>query len=109
MSALFLRHEGYLGAIGAYLKGVTEEDIDKYSWGESYLGSSGLTSPIEPTTNMVSVSHFVLCDFIVLCIVFIVLFVSLYYVLYSLYRLYHCIICAYLCMCHHICYVFFEG
>ena len=53
MSALFLRHEGYLGAIGAYLKGSTEEDIDKYSWGESYLGSSGLTSPIEPTTNMV--------------------------------------------------------
>ncbi|XP_046667843.1 4'-phosphopantetheine phosphatase [Homalodisca vitripennis] len=37
----FLRHEGYLGAIGAFLKGA-EEDEDKYSWLENYAGSSGL-------------------------------------------------------------------
>ncbi|KAK2183470.1 hypothetical protein NP493_312g09027 [Ridgeia piscesae] len=48
---LFLRHEGYLGAIGAFLKGAEEEDFDKYSWdekgswGENYACSSGLQSP----------------------------------------------------------------
>lgn len=44
--ALFLRHEGYLGAIGAFLKGAEEYDTQKYSWGENYAGSSGLSSPI---------------------------------------------------------------
>ncbi|CAG0878879.1 unnamed protein product [Darwinula stevensoni] len=43
--ALFLRHEGYLGAIGAFLKGA-HEDPEKYSWSENYAGSSGLRSPI---------------------------------------------------------------
>ncbi|XP_018912276.2 4'-phosphopantetheine phosphatase isoform X1 [Bemisia tabaci] len=38
----FLRHEGYLGAIGAFLKGAEECDSDKYSWLENYAGSSGL-------------------------------------------------------------------
>ncbi|XP_054271885.1 4'-phosphopantetheine phosphatase isoform X2 [Macrosteles quadrilineatus] len=38
----FLRHEGYLGAIGAFLKGAEEWDEDKYSWLENYAGSSGL-------------------------------------------------------------------
>ncbi|KAJ9573501.1 hypothetical protein L9F63_009065, partial [Diploptera punctata] len=46
VQALFLRHEGYLGAIGAFLKGAEEYDADKYSWLENYAGSSGLRSPI---------------------------------------------------------------
>lgn len=46
VQALFLRHEGYLGAIGAFLKGAEECDADKYSWLENYAGSSGLPSPI---------------------------------------------------------------
>ncbi|GLG95538.1 Pantothenate kinase 4 [Gryllus bimaculatus] len=46
VKALFLRHEGYLGAIGAFLKGAEECDADKYSWLENYAGSSGLRSPV---------------------------------------------------------------
>nr|XP_033777875.1 4'-phosphopantetheine phosphatase isoform X3 [Geotrypetes seraphini] len=42
--ALFLRHEGYLGAIGAFLKGAEEDNPNQYSWGENYAGSSGLMS-----------------------------------------------------------------
>ena len=45
IQALFLRHEGYLGAIGAFLKGTEEEDTEKYTWSENYAGSSGLQSP----------------------------------------------------------------
>uniref|UniRef100_UPI00358F78F6 4'-phosphopantetheine phosphatase n=1 Tax=Myxine glutinosa TaxID=7769 RepID=UPI00358F78F6 len=44
VQALFLRHEGYLGAIGAFLKGAEEDEPDQYSWGENYAGSSGLMS-----------------------------------------------------------------
>ncbi|XP_067943984.1 4'-phosphopantetheine phosphatase-like [Watersipora subatra] len=51
VKAMFLRHEGYLGAIGAYLKGADEEDIVSYSWGESYPASSGLLSPRATCTN----------------------------------------------------------
>uniref|UniRef100_A0A1B6EFC2 4'-phosphopantetheine phosphatase n=1 Tax=Clastoptera arizonana TaxID=38151 RepID=A0A1B6EFC2_9HEMI len=40
----FLRHEGYLGAIGAFMKGAEECDEEKYSWLENYAGSSGLRS-----------------------------------------------------------------
>ncbi|XP_076052846.1 4'-phosphopantetheine phosphatase isoform X2 [Oratosquilla oratoria] len=46
VQALFLRHEGYLGAIGAFLRGTEECNPDKYSWGENYAGSSGLQSPL---------------------------------------------------------------
>ncbi|KAK4312227.1 hypothetical protein Pmani_016307 [Petrolisthes manimaculis] len=46
VQALFLRHEGYLGAIGAFLRGAEECDTEKYSWGENYAGSSGLQSPL---------------------------------------------------------------
>ncbi|KAK7080541.1 Pantothenate kinase 4 [Halocaridina rubra] len=46
VQALFLRHEGYLGAIGAFLRGAEECDPEKYSWGENYAGSSGLQSPL---------------------------------------------------------------
>merc|ERR1719376_1186862 len=34
--ASFLRHEGYLGAVGAFLMGAEEEDSAAYSWGENY-------------------------------------------------------------------------
>ena len=46
VQAMFLRHEGYLGAIGAFLLGTEEEDSAKYSWGENYAGSSGLQAPL---------------------------------------------------------------
>ncbi|XP_041357828.1 4'-phosphopantetheine phosphatase-like [Gigantopelta aegis] len=45
IQAMYLRHEGYLGAIGGFLKGTEEEDEEKYSWGEHFVGSSGLASP----------------------------------------------------------------
>ncbi|XP_066588941.1 4'-phosphopantetheine phosphatase [Prorops nasuta] len=41
---LFLRHEGYLGAIGAFLYGA--EQSDKYSWLENYAGSSGFNNSV---------------------------------------------------------------
>ncbi|KAM9115926.1 4'-phosphopantetheine phosphatase [Pangshura tecta] len=44
VQALFLRHEGYLGAIGAFLKGAEQDNPNEYSWGENYAGSSGLMS-----------------------------------------------------------------
>ncbi|XP_077106184.1 4'-phosphopantetheine phosphatase isoform X2 [Ranitomeya variabilis] len=44
VQALFLRHEGYLGTIGAFLKGAEEDNPNLYSWGENYAGSSGLMS-----------------------------------------------------------------
>ncbi|KAL4220369.1 Pantothenate kinase 4 [Mactra antiquata] len=50
---MFLRHEGYLGAIGAFLKGATEEDADKYSWEENFAGSSGLAHP-KPSRQVLS-------------------------------------------------------
>lgn len=40
VEALFLRHEGYLGAIGAFLKGTEEMDCERYSWQENFAGSS---------------------------------------------------------------------
>lgn len=55
---LFLRHEGYLGAIGAFLKGA-DEDVDCTSgklnvltWRENFAGSSGLSSVKWPTDSM---------------------------------------------------------
>ncbi|XP_010880001.1 4'-phosphopantetheine phosphatase isoform X2 [Esox lucius] len=69
VQALFLRHEGYLGTIGAFLKGAEEDtppmlphslgttalshprfDPNQYSWGENYAGSSGLMS-VSPDLN----------------------------------------------------------
>lgn len=41
---LFLRHEGYLGAIGAFLYGA--EQSDQHSWLENYAGSSGFKDSI---------------------------------------------------------------
>ncbi|XP_012149721.2 4'-phosphopantetheine phosphatase [Megachile rotundata] len=45
---LFLRHEGYLGAIGAFLYGA--EQSNEYSWLENYAGSSGFKDSI--STNL---------------------------------------------------------
>ncbi|XP_076863923.1 4'-phosphopantetheine phosphatase isoform X6 [Brachyhypopomus gauderio] len=50
VQALFLRHEGYLGAIGAFLKGAEEDNPNQYCWGENYAGSSGLMS-VSPELN----------------------------------------------------------
>ena len=36
----FLRHEGYLGAIGAFLKGAQAFRTENYSWTENLYGSS---------------------------------------------------------------------
>ncbi|RZF32049.1 hypothetical protein LSTR_LSTR005953 [Laodelphax striatellus] len=47
VQSLFLRHEGYLGAIGAFLIGAEECDDERYSWLENYAGSSGLQSYVE--------------------------------------------------------------
>ncbi|XP_076763121.1 4'-phosphopantetheine phosphatase [Xylocopa sonorina] len=41
---LFLRHEGYLGAIGAFL--YSTEKSDEHSWLENYAGSSGFKDSI---------------------------------------------------------------
>ncbi|XP_076299782.1 4'-phosphopantetheine phosphatase isoform X3 [Lasioglossum baleicum] len=41
---LFLRHEGYLGAIGAFLYGA--EQSDEHSWLENYAGSSGFKDSV---------------------------------------------------------------
>ena len=40
VQATFLRHEGYLGAIGAFLKGAEVLDTTSYSWTENLFGSS---------------------------------------------------------------------
>uniref|UniRef100_A0A8C6SM27 4'-phosphopantetheine phosphatase n=1 Tax=Neogobius melanostomus TaxID=47308 RepID=A0A8C6SM27_9GOBI len=50
VQALFLRHEGYLGAIGAFLKGAEEDNPNQYRWVENYAGSSGLMS-VSPDMN----------------------------------------------------------
>ncbi|OXU21386.1 hypothetical protein TSAR_006573 [Trichomalopsis sarcophagae] len=43
---LFLRHEGYLGAIGAFIYGAKSES-NKCSWLENYAGSSGFKDVIK--------------------------------------------------------------
>ncbi|XP_059469854.1 4'-phosphopantetheine phosphatase isoform X1 [Neocloeon triangulifer] len=62
VQALFLRHEGYLGAIGAFLKGAEECDSDKYSWMENLAGSAHELNftidpmqmePVSPPANLV--------------------------------------------------------
>ncbi|MGH0187233.1 UNVERIFIED_CONTAM: hypothetical protein FKN15_023845 [Acipenser sinensis] len=63
VQALFLRHEGYLGAIGAFLKGAEEDNPNQYSWGENYAGSSGLMSvspdmfPMQRTRSGTNIPH----------------------------------------------------
>lgn len=53
VQALFLRHEGYLGAIGAFLKGAKECAADDYSWKENLYGSSAFSR----SPGNVSVQH----------------------------------------------------
>ncbi|KAL7637380.1 UNVERIFIED_CONTAM: hypothetical protein RMT77_012108 [Armadillidium vulgare] len=60
VQALFLRHEGYLGAIGAFLIGTEECGSDKFSWSENYAGSSGLKSPL--SSFLTNSSPFVYVD-----------------------------------------------
>jgi len=40
VQAHFLRHEGYLGAIGAFLEGADSFKTEDYSWAENLYGSS---------------------------------------------------------------------
>ncbi|XP_017794391.1 PREDICTED: pantothenate kinase 4 [Habropoda laboriosa] len=47
---LFLRHEGYLGSIGAFLYGA--EQPDECSWLENYAGSSGFKNSISTDLGM---------------------------------------------------------
>ncbi|GAB1608741.1 pantothenate kinase 4-like [Argonauta hians] len=42
--ALFLRHEGYLGAVGSFLIGAEEDGDKNYIWGENLANNTGLTS-----------------------------------------------------------------
>ena len=51
--ANFLRHEGYLGAIGAFLKGADAWDTANYSWGENLYGSSAFQAqfPTKPSRD----------------------------------------------------------
>ena len=53
VNALFLRHEGYLGAIGAFLKGTEEEDIEKYSWDENYMFDTSFNMSDEENSRRV--------------------------------------------------------
>ncbi|XP_043466840.1 4'-phosphopantetheine phosphatase [Leptopilina heterotoma] len=46
----FLRHEGYLGAIGAFLYGT--EQSDNCSWLENYAGSSGFKDSVLTTLGI---------------------------------------------------------
>ena len=46
IECLFMRHEGYLGAIGAFLKmsdQTSTEDLTKFTWYENLAHSSGIT------------------------------------------------------------------
>ena len=64
VSAHFLRHEGYLGAIGAFIKGAGNIETDLYSWTENLYGSSSFPGklaeeepvqmPVERSASMVS-------------------------------------------------------
>lgn len=59
MDCLFLRHEGYLGAIGAFLK--TSQDLDhaNFSWFENYAHSSAHTiSRVRNDSNPVNSFYF---------------------------------------------------
>lgn len=44
LKPLFLRHEGYLGAIGAFLYGA--EQSNEHNWLENYAGSSGFKDSV---------------------------------------------------------------
>ncbi|XP_040570261.1 4'-phosphopantetheine phosphatase isoform X2 [Lepeophtheirus salmonis] len=54
--AKFLRHEGYLGAIGAFLKGAEELQTSNYSWTENYFGSTSLSWK-SSNANTINIPH----------------------------------------------------
>ena len=56
--ANFLRHEGYLGAIGAFLKGADALETANYSWGENLYGSSAFQAQFPTHSRDSKVSLF---------------------------------------------------
>lgn len=50
--ALFLRHEGYLGAIGAFISSTASPIDDDVSWRENYAGSSGFPTRTQSTCDV---------------------------------------------------------
>ncbi|XP_062521301.1 4'-phosphopantetheine phosphatase-like isoform X1 [Corticium candelabrum] len=61
VQALFLRHEGYLGAVGAFLNGAEEENIPISSWCENFAGSSGFVNnfsrPLPTPYDVLELDH----------------------------------------------------
>lgn len=57
VQARFLRHEGYLGAIGAFLKGAQTIHAEDYSWLENLYGSTGFSSPQNPVAPNFELDH----------------------------------------------------
>lgn len=57
MKPLFLRHEGYLGAIGAFLYGAQPES-DKCSWLENFAGSTGFKTDLSYAQLGIQVHQF---------------------------------------------------
>ena len=57
--ANFLRHEGYLGAIGAFLKGADALETANYSWGENLYGSSAFQAQFPTHSRDSKVSLFI--------------------------------------------------
>jgi len=59
-----LRHEGYLGAIGAFLRGASTYKADDYSWRENMYGSSGfprqLSEVSSPLKQLRQIQYFTL-------------------------------------------------
>eukprot|EP00095_Tigriopus_kingsejongensis_P003201 maker-scaffold50_size457468-snap-gene-0.18 protein:Tk03201 transcript:maker-scaffold50_size457468-snap-gene-0.18-mRNA-1 annotation:"hypothetical protein DAPPUDRAFT_327249" len=60
VQANFLRHEGYLGAIGAFLKGAQTLHAEDYSWLENMYGSTGFSSsqPSMSTMDHLEIDRF---------------------------------------------------
>eukprot|EP00088_Acartia_fossae_P030687 TRINITY_DN3168_c0_g1_i2.p1 TRINITY_DN3168_c0_g1~~TRINITY_DN3168_c0_g1_i2.p1 ORF type:complete len:628 (-),score=114.81 TRINITY_DN3168_c0_g1_i2:357-2132(-) len=59
VQANFLRHEGYLGAIGAFLKGAEAVDTSNYAWTENLYGSSSFRAcwPHKDRDSSLEVDH----------------------------------------------------
>jgi len=59
VQANFLRHEGYLGAIGAFLKGAEAFDTSNYAWTENLYGSSSFRAgwPHKDRDSSLEVDH----------------------------------------------------
>jgi hypothetical protein len=53
MTPLFLRHEGYLGAIGAFMQSPRFKDSNV--WGENFASSSGYREKSAPEGSVLSI------------------------------------------------------